>query len=266
MFRRPSGEAGEVDPKWLAGIESRFKPDGVKPWWGFLREEISARVGACCRPIVLDVGCGTVCDYFAGLAGRPGHFLGIDPDPVGRRNEQIDQFARASAYQIPLRGESVDVVIAAWVLEHLRDPEAALREFHRVMKPGGWLFAWTPNLLNYGIFLSRLTPNRFHNWVRGLGHRGEDTDNPPVYYRANTRGTLERHLRRAGFTAEMTLCYGANAYNYWSFSRPLYAAAVVGSRLASAGRFEFLKGALVVACSKPCAECGASVAQALASG
>ena len=44
---------------------------------------------------------------------------------------------------LPLRDDSVDVALAAWVLYHLPDKAAALSEIRRVLRPGGRLIAST---------------------------------------------------------------------------------------------------------------------------
>ena len=45
----------------------------------------------------------------------------------------------ADAAALPLAGASVDVVLAAHMLYHVADIEAAVSEFHRVLRPGGCL-------------------------------------------------------------------------------------------------------------------------------
>ncbi|MDG1261361.1 MAG: methyltransferase domain-containing protein [Flavobacteriales bacterium] len=42
------------------------------------------------------------------------------------------------AHQIPFEDNSFDVVMANHLLEHVEDDRQVMREFHRVMKPGGW--------------------------------------------------------------------------------------------------------------------------------
>lgn len=64
--------------------------------------------------------------------------MDVQPDP------RLD--AVGSVMQMPWRGESFDCVFCSQVLEHVPDPEAALREFHRCLKPGGRVTISVPHL------------------------------------------------------------------------------------------------------------------------
>jgi len=51
----------------------------------------------------------------------------------------------ASADALPLRDKSVDFVVSSHVLEHLPDPIKTLKEWYRVIRPGGYIFMIIPH-------------------------------------------------------------------------------------------------------------------------
>ena len=48
------------------------------------------------------------------------------------------------ALQMPIADDSIDASICISVLEHVHDPYQVVREWHRIMAPGGRVFAWIP--------------------------------------------------------------------------------------------------------------------------
>lgn len=52
-------------------------------------------------------------------------------------------------HALPLQDASIDAIICSSVLEHVRDPLQAMREIHRVLKPGGKLFLYVPSTYPY---------------------------------------------------------------------------------------------------------------------
>ncbi|KAA9154064.1 methyltransferase domain-containing protein [Amycolatopsis acidicola] len=87
---------------------------------------------------VLDVGCGpgTITTGFVPVAGA-GRVLGVDQYPGQFPEESTVDFVAGSAYALPVVSESIDLVFAHALFEHLRDPATVLREFRRVLRPGG---------------------------------------------------------------------------------------------------------------------------------
>jgi SAM-dependent methyltransferase len=52
-------------------------------------------------------------------------------------------------HSLPLPDASIDAIICSSVLEHVQDPRQAMRELHRVLRPGGALFFYVPSLYPY---------------------------------------------------------------------------------------------------------------------
>jgi ubiquinone/menaquinone biosynthesis C-methylase UbiE len=100
---------------------------------------------------LLDVGCGPgtiTLDLAEAVA--PGRVLGLDavPEPLDvaranadARGDTTTEFRLGDVYDLDLPDDSVDVVHAHQVLQHLSDPVAALREMRRVCRPGGLVAA-----------------------------------------------------------------------------------------------------------------------------
>lgn len=48
------------------------------------------------------------------------------------------------ATRIPLQSSSVDAALCTHTLEHIENDRAAMRELHRVLRPGGWVAVGVP--------------------------------------------------------------------------------------------------------------------------
>jgi len=96
---------------------------------------------------VLEIGTGTgaVSRYLAAYPGVA-EVVGLDPSPVfisrakalGKERGNL-RFVHGSAHDLPFAEHEFDVVIFHTTLCHLSDPENALRQAFRALKPGGWL-------------------------------------------------------------------------------------------------------------------------------
>ena len=99
---------------------------------------------------VVDIGCGAGLDSLiaANLVGPQGQVVGVDMTAEmlekARRSAEEGGFSHAEfrhglAEELPVEDGWADVLISNGVLNLCPDKLAALREFHRVMKPGGKL-------------------------------------------------------------------------------------------------------------------------------
>lgn len=81
---------------------------------------------------ILDIGCGE--NKIVPNA------IGLDVYPYKGVNKI------GNAEKLPFKNESFDTVTMLEVIEHLKNPERALKEIHRVLKKGGQVIISTPNV------------------------------------------------------------------------------------------------------------------------
>jgi len=102
------------------------------------------------RPVldlIVDVACGTgdMMDYWQQRARvkaiSVGKILGVDPSEgmvgVGRQKFPDFEFAISKATAIPVEDNSADMLSISYGIRNVVEREAALKEFNRVLKPGG---------------------------------------------------------------------------------------------------------------------------------
>ena len=120
-------------------------------WWWRVREGEILRELRTLRPPsgwhhLLDVGCGD--GLFFDQLSRFGTVEGIEPnaallDPAGKWRSVIQAVPFDERFQPPHR---FDVILMLDVLEHLENPEQALRHAVRLLAPGGYVICTVPAL------------------------------------------------------------------------------------------------------------------------
>jgi demethylmenaquinone methyltransferase / 2-methoxy-6-polyprenyl-1,4-benzoquinol methylase len=140
-------------------------------WWMAARrfKEVLADPDAA----ILDVCCGTGDMTMALVKRRPGKakpILAVDfaPKMLRRGAKKFSErgaiAVEADALHLPLPPASLDLIVTAFGFRNLANYEAGLREFHRVLKPGGQLgileFSTPGGLIGkaYAFYFLRVLP------------------------------------------------------------------------------------------------------------
>lgn len=117
---------------WFAGRRRLFNRliRGLEPDRSWRVVEVGAGTGAN-LPVLRAIGAQRVfaCD--------------VSVEALRRLGDETT-LARADATHLPFQSNSIDLLLAADVIEHLDDDRAALREFMRVLRPGGHLVLTVP--------------------------------------------------------------------------------------------------------------------------
>jgi SAM-dependent methyltransferase len=90
---------------------------------------------------MVDIGCGTK-PFHNLLAPYVTEHIGVDHEGTMHEKSKVDLFG--TAYDIPSIDEYYDSAICTAVLEHLEEPEQAIRECFRILKPGSYAIYSVP--------------------------------------------------------------------------------------------------------------------------
>lgn len=190
-------------------------------WWHLGRNAIVDRVldrFGCVDAQLLNIGCGT--GGTIPMLQRRGRVTNVDMSETALaicRERGIDDLVLHDGGDLPFEAQSFDVAAALDVLEHIDDDRSALREWSRVLRPGGMLLVTVPA----------------YQWL------WSDHDVALHHQRRYARPALVARLEEAGFR----VAYASYAV---AFSFPL----VVGYRLLSRVRRQEERAASYVAIPK----------------
>jgi len=125
---------GEPSYVWRAGQERRL-------------QMILSAAGSRIAGRMLENGCG-VGMYMQHLAPHVGSIIGLEYelDRACEAHAHSPHLINAACEQLPFITASFDVILSHEVLEHVSDDRTSLEEMVRVLKPGGLIVLFVPNL------------------------------------------------------------------------------------------------------------------------
>ncbi|MFE2780324.1 methyltransferase domain-containing protein [Streptomyces massasporeus] len=172
-----------------------------------LARALSGPASASASPrTIIDIGCGDGTAAATAAPLLPGHrVIGVDwsQDALRRARTRIPYAVRGelTGGGLPFASGSADAVLFSEVVEHLVDPDAALDEIRRILRPGGHLMLSTPNLAawyNRGLLLAGVQPVFSEVSLRGIhGRPGKEVVG---HLRLYTARALKKFVAASGFT------------------------------------------------------------------
>jgi 2-polyprenyl-3-methyl-5-hydroxy-6-metoxy-1,4-benzoquinol methylase len=136
---------------------------------------------------VLEIGCGTgVITSYLQLSGSDITAIDLSPDllELALKKQWPDSvhFEVGNAEALSFEDGAFDAVVGSSVLHHL-DIDTAIKEIHRVLKPGGTIAFSEPNMMNPHIYLQKNIP-----WLKRLAG---DSPDETAFVRWPFKKTLE---------------------------------------------------------------------------
>jgi demethylmenaquinone methyltransferase/2-methoxy-6-polyprenyl-1,4-benzoquinol methylase len=130
MFDRTAGDYDRIERVMALGSGSWYRRRALR------------RAGLQAGMRVLDIGVGTglMAKQAALLVGISGQVTGVDPSAGMIKSAKVPvsvDLVIGSAEAIPAAAETADFLCMGYALRHIADMSVALREFMRVLKPGG---------------------------------------------------------------------------------------------------------------------------------
>lgn len=146
---------------------------------------------------VLELGCGQ-----GGLGrhlreqGIARRVFGVEiaAEPAAIAREHLDDVlvGDVEAMELPFAEGQFDAIVAADVLEHLRDPQRVMARLHGLLAPGGVIVVALPNVRNWRVVLPLVLLGRFDYREEGILDE--------THLRFFTRRSMIQLCERAGFT------------------------------------------------------------------
>jgi len=156
----------------------------------------AANVGRGMRVLDVCVGPGMLA---AGVLQRGAEAVGLDfSDEVvelARKNVPDGEFHQGNAQDLPFPDDAFDAVVCGYGVMHVPEPETALQEMHRVLRPGG--------RMAISVWDSTTPNNGFSMIYAAVGAHGSfDVQLPhgPDFFQFSTEEKMRSALSEIGFS------------------------------------------------------------------
>ncbi len=210
----------EIHPE--KNIDNSSKLDGTVRFYSLVR---AAMLRTDARQ-VLDFGAGR--GAFWRLSGQPGGSLlrrhlqdlrfggaevtAADVDPVVATHPcSHRQVVIQVGSALPFADGAFDVIVSDVTFEHVDDPQFVASELLRVLRPGGYICARTPNKFGYVKVVTSMIPNAQHaRFLRRIQPDRLAEDVFPTRYKMNSLADIRQ------------LFSGCEVFHYYDSAEPSY--------------------------------------------
>lgn len=219
--------------------------------------EFYSRINALLMPsmTVLDFGGGRGatltdgdCNYkkkLMTLKGKVRKVIACDVDEAVLQNPGADELVVIRADELlPFADGTFDLIVSDFVFEHIADPALVSKELQRILKPGGWICARTPNKYCLISLVTRLIHNSKHMGIlRRVQPERQSIDVFPTVFKLNDKRAITTWFPPDAFD-NFTYRYEAEP-SYFFNSRAVFALMLLINWLTplvmKSGLFVFLK-------------------------
>lgn len=179
----------------------------MNPQLSNLQKTIDKLLSQKANPIILEAGCGSTTHI---NLPEDSYIIGIDISPEQlQNNDTIHKKIVGDIQTYNLPANNFDAIICWNVLEHIDQPEKALRNFINGLKVEGILILALPNVHSLKGLVTRCTPFAFHKWFRKnvLGYKKEPF---PTFFRfAIAPNAIKRFAIKNKLSVEYFQIYNA---------------------------------------------------------
>lgn len=153
--------------------------------------------------IVLDLGAGRaswfeddLCETRKNirlLKGKVKQVIAADVDKVVLKNKSSDKQLIIKNGKLDIEPESVDVIIADYVLEHIDNPTEFYEQINKCLKNGGWFCARTPHKYSYVSVGASFVGNNSHSkLLKSMQPKRKEADVFPTRYKMNLKKDISK--------------------------------------------------------------------------